>query len=128
MNIISWSIRGLGGGSKIGVIKKLVVEKRVFFWGRADLVEIKFSSIKENMIRRMWGDNEFKWATIDVVDVSRGLMRIWGEISRDWKQLKKGTCDYMLKASNRSLDVVLRLFWFMNHVLWLKKELSSVNC
>ena len=52
MNLLNWNIRGLGENGKSGVIRKLVVDKKVFIMG---LLEMKSSNITDQMINKMWG-------------------------------------------------------------------------
>lgn len=71
MNLISWNIRGLGGGCKQGTIKKIVREKKVAFLG---LMETKCSAIRKSKVIRVWSDDEFQWAAVDAINTSGGLL------------------------------------------------------
>ena len=74
MNLISWNIRGLGGGGKIGVLRKFIRDRKVSFLG---LVETKCSRIRESLIRKIWCDGEFQWAAMDAISMSGGLLCVW---------------------------------------------------
>ena len=56
MNIISWNVRGLGGGLKFRAIRKLIRDKKCAF---LRLMETKCSGLRESIVRRMWIDDEF---------------------------------------------------------------------
>ena len=64
-------MRGLGGARKVGVVKKMVRENNIQIMG---LRETKAISLKEGMIRSLWGANDFKWEVINVVNSGGGLL------------------------------------------------------
>lgn len=76
MNLLSWNVRQLGGHGKIGSIRKLVMEMRVTFLGSS---KTKTKDLVERRVRKLWGDDNFGWATMDANDQGGGgLLCIWG--------------------------------------------------
>ena len=74
MKILCWNIRGIGGVSKMGVIKEMIQKNKILFLG---LVETKSTKGSENWVRRIWGPFEFDWAEVKAVNGGGGLLCIW---------------------------------------------------
>ena len=101
MNILSWNVRGLGGGRKSRVIKKLVAERKISFMG---LMETKCSSIKESMVSRLWSSDEYKWATINATDTRGHLLCIWGEDFMSLETIVRGDKWLCIKGFKQELS------------------------
>ena len=74
MKFLSRNIRGIGGDGKVGVAGELVYKNNISFLG---LVETKSSSIKENLVRRIWGSYDFDWEVIDAINGGGGMLCVW---------------------------------------------------
>ena len=64
--------RGFGGVSnKAKVIRKIIREKKILFLG---ITETKSSDLNEHKIRNVWVDDVYKWAKVDPINLSGGLI------------------------------------------------------
>jgi len=74
MIIITFNIRGLGGGIKRNKIKELVRQNKVEFLA---LQETKMEVITQSFCNNLWGGEECAWAFLPSVGNSGGILSIW---------------------------------------------------
>jgi exonuclease III len=74
MKIISYNVRGLGGGEKRVEVRKLVLEKnpRVLC-----IQESKLSMVNDMVVKSFWGDSPFGYSFQQSVGASGGLVTVW---------------------------------------------------
>ena len=100
MKILTYNVRGLGGGEKKAEVRRLVNEKKPFV---LCLQETKLEFLNEHMVKDPWGDGVHNYSYQPSVGASGGLVTVW-DVSR--------------------LDVTS--FFSFNHVLVIKgKDLRS---
>lgn len=86
MKIVSWNIRGLGLDVKVAMVNRLVKIHRVNI---CFLREIKLEEVSGDLVRRIWGDNNFDFRFVAVVGCLGGLITIW---DKSFFLLKKDYC------------------------------------
>ena len=74
MKMICWNLRGIGGGNKIREVAKWVSQRRIDFIA---LIETMKGDISEFLIRRLWGSDDYNWASVDAQGRSGGILCIW---------------------------------------------------
>lgn len=72
MKFISCNSRGFGGGGKFGVSREMIKKKNnVMICG---VLEIKATSMNEDIVRRMWRSFDCCWAAVDAISGGGGLL------------------------------------------------------
>jgi len=78
MNIISYTVRGLGRGVKWPTVRRLVNKQHVDI---LCIQETKKEVIERVMCQALWGDSDVRWEALPSVNSSSGILCIWGEKS-----------------------------------------------
>ncbi|KAH1063237.1 hypothetical protein J1N35_028224 [Gossypium stocksii] len=86
MKIISWNVRGLGSDGKVAAINRLVKLHGV---NVCFLRETKLEEVSGDLVRRIWGDDNFEFRFAAAVGRSGGLITIW---DKSCFMLKKDFC------------------------------------
>ncbi|KAH1114714.1 hypothetical protein J1N35_008092 [Gossypium stocksii] len=92
MKIVSWNIRGLGTEVKIAMVKSLVCKHRV-------LQESKLEVVSGDLIRRIWGDDNFDFRYAVASGRSGGLITIWDKSILLLKKKFRGNRFIMLERT-----------------------------
>lgn len=74
MRLLSYNVRGLGGGEKRGEVRKLVSEKHSFVMC---IQESKLGVVDDLMIKLIWGDAACGYSYQPLVGASGGLVTVW---------------------------------------------------
>lgn len=74
MKIISYNVRGLGGGEKRVEVRKLVIEKHPWV---LCIQESKLSTANDLVVKSFWGDILFGYSFQQSVGASGGLITVW---------------------------------------------------
>lgn len=74
MMIVSWNIRGLGTGVKVSVVREIIRKSRV---NVCFIQESKLESIFEDLIRKMWYNDNYEFRFSVARGSSGGLISIW---------------------------------------------------
>ena len=87
MRILCWNIRGIGGGCKIGAVRKMICQNKVGFMG---LVETKKARSSVQEICRLWGSDDVKWEEVEAQGRSGGIICMWdGNFLRGGRVIKR---------------------------------------
>ncbi|XP_057418204.1 uncharacterized protein LOC130712385 [Lotus japonicus] len=76
MIILSYNVRGLGGGVKWRAIKDLIARERVEM---VLLQETKLQVVDQRQCVSLWGDSNCDWRYTPAVNSSGGLLCIWSK-------------------------------------------------
>jgi exonuclease III len=74
MKIISYNVRGLGGGEKREEVRRLVDEKKPFV---LCIQESKWNVVDDRMIKSIWGDTYCGYFFRPSTGASGGLITVW---------------------------------------------------
>jgi len=74
MKIVSYNVRGLGGGEKRVEVQRLVQEKCPFV---LCIQESKLSYVDDFMVQSIWGDAPYGFSYQPSVGASGGLITVW---------------------------------------------------
>jgi exonuclease III len=76
MIVLSFNIRGLGGGVKMRRIRELVREFNVDFLA---IQETKLEVVSAKICYSLWSSEDCNWAFIPSEGASGGILSIWGK-------------------------------------------------
>ena len=71
MKILCWNIRAIGGRGKVRQLSKMIREERLGFVG---VIETKKDTMDLNLVRRIWGMDDYDWAVVDAQGTSGGIL------------------------------------------------------
>jgi hypothetical protein len=74
MKVMSYNVRGLGGGEKRVEVRKLVSEKHPFV---LCIQETKLGVVDDLMIKSLWGDVACGYSYQPSMGASGGLVTVW---------------------------------------------------
>lgn len=84
MSITCWNVRGVEGNGKDAAIKKLIAESKPMMLG---LDETKHSRAIDLKAKKWWGNDDYVWFDVQVIEGSRGLIYIWNKGEFETKEV-----------------------------------------
>jgi len=74
MKVLSYNVRGLGGGEKRVEVRRLVQEKNPYV---LFIQETKLSYVDDVVIKAMWGDDPYGYSFQPSMGASSGMVMVW---------------------------------------------------
>jgi len=88
MKIITYNVRGLGGGEKRKEVRRLDNEKNPLV---LCIQETKMALVNDHMVKSLWGDGENNFSYLPFVGASGGLVTVWDASKIDvWSSFSFG--------------------------------------
>jgi exonuclease III len=74
MKILTYNVRGLGGGEKKAEVRRLVYEKKPLV---LCIQETKLESMNEHLVKSLWGEGVHNYSYQPSIGASGGLVTVW---------------------------------------------------
>ncbi|GLT59680.1 hypothetical protein SLA2020_324870 [Shorea laevis] len=78
MKVLSYNVRGFGGGGKKREVREMIAKERL------DVVfiqETKIDVLEERISRAIWGRGDFDWVMKSAIGSSGGILCLWNQNS-----------------------------------------------